>query len=409
MKRIVEKKWSFNNPAHQAKLCVVMLLCYIIASSSPALAADEEGRFTYGFDRDAIAQNGAQYNDSNLPPPSQNPNLASNAIANDNAPLDPNAPSFNNPISQDSGLLPHQYPLSDRITSPDIPTAQLKAAIDAMKKNDVVTAFGLFKKSCEGGNPSGCFGLGTMYVMGKGVDVNLQKAQRYYEMGCSAGDPTSCTNLAMLYNEKTDASRDDKELAVQFYMTACQGGDAIACNNLGFMYANGDGVGKDFFKAIRYYKLACNGGSNLGCYNLGLMSNTKNIYGKNKSSLSKGDLNYVACNAGDIKGCANLGYMYANGLNGVPLSYAYAAKYFKMACDSADVNSCNNLGVLYQKGLGVTQNISYATDLYAYACNAGLQQGCDNYRILKQDLQINPNPTYTIKPKPSKPAPFYKR
>lgn len=408
MKRIVEKKWSFNNPACQTKIFAFILFC-CMASLSPVLAADEEGRFTYGLDRDALAQSGAQYNDNNLPPPSQNPNLASNAITSDNAPLDPNDPSFNTSIPQDSDLLPHQYPLSDRLTSPDIPTAQLKAAIDAMKKNDVATAFGLFKKSCDGGNPSGCFGLGTMYVTGKGVDVNLQKAQRYYEMGCSAGDPTSCTNLAMLYNEKTNASKDDKELAVQFYMTACQGGDAIACNNLGFMYANGDGVGKDFFKSIHYYKLACNGGSNLGCYNLGLMSNTKNIYGKNKSSLSKGDLNYVACNAGDIKGCANLGYMYANGLEGVPLSYAYAAKYFKMACDSADMKSCNNLGVLYQKGLGVTQNTSYALDLYAYTCNAGLQQGCDNYRILKQDLQINPNPVYTTKPKPSKPAPFYKR
>ena len=113
--------------------------------------------------------------------------------------------------------------------------------------------------------------------------------------------------------------------------------------------------------------------------------------------------------AGDIKGCANLGYMYANGLDGAPLSYAYAAKYFKMACDGLDIGSCSNLGVLYQKGLGVTQNIDYALDLYAYACNAGLQQGCDNYRILKQDLSINPHPKYNIKPQPMKKSLFYQR
>lgn len=406
MDRVIERKWSF----HIIALAVSVLCLFVVLVASPLKA--EEGKFTYGLDRDAIAQQGAQYDDNNLPPPSQNPNLAINNENGENLPLDPNDPNFIGGLSgnlQDSNLLPHQYPLSDRLTAPDIPTAQLNAAIDAAKKNDFVTAFGLFKKACEGGNPSGCFGLGTMYVAGKGVDVNLEKAQRYYEMGCSAGDPTSCTNLAMLYNDKTNASKDDKELAVQFYITACQGGDAIACNNLGFMYANGDGVNKDFFTAIRYYKLACNGGSNLGCYNLGLMSNTKNIYGKNKHALSKADLNYVACNAGDIKGCANLGYMYANALEGVPLSYAYAAKYFKMACDSADVKSCNNLGVLYQKGLGVTQNTSYALDLYAYTCNAGLQQGCDNYRILKKDLEINPHPTYNIKPQPSKKPPFYKR
>ena len=133
MKRIVEKKWSFNNPACQTKIFAFILFC-CMASLSPVLAADEEGRFTYGLDRDALAQSGAQYNDNNLPPPSQNPNLASNAITSDNAPLDPNDPSFNTSVPQDSDLLPHQYPLSDRLTSPDIPTAQLKAAIDAMKK-----------------------------------------------------------------------------------------------------------------------------------------------------------------------------------------------------------------------------------------------------------------------------------
>ncbi len=398
------------------------ILVYVICSVCMLMAADntnDNGKFTYDLNRDAdvLAQQGAQYNDNGLPPPSQNPSLGANVQNPQGNGNDNGGNQFLNPNEnpnmppKDSDLLPHQYPLSDMINSPDVATAQLKAAMDAAKKGDFVNAFELFKRSCDGGNPSGCFGLGTMYVSGKGVDVNLDKAQRYYEMGCSAGDPTSCTNLAMLYNEKKSPSKDDKELAVQFYMTACQGGDAIACNNLGFMYANGDGITKDFFTAIKYYKLACNGGSNLGCYNLGLMSNTQNIYGntKNKSSLSKADLNYAACNAGDIQGCSNLGWMYANGLQGAPLSYSYAAKYFKMACDGKDIGSCSNLGVLYQKGLGVTQDTNYALDLYSYACNSGLQQACDNYRILKRDLQINPNPTYNIKPQPIKKNPFYQR
>lgn len=410
MKRILAIKRSFAKIPNTWRDSTLKL-AFVACGAFVQLNAADDGNFTYGLDRDAIAQRGAQYNDNGLPPPSQNPALAQNLNAPSlgEIPQELSSSNLNQDEARDSEMLPHQYPMTDRLNSPDIPTAQLKAGIDAAKKGDFITAHDLFKKSCDGGNPSGCFGLGTMYVAGKGVEVNLKKAQRYYEMGCSAGDPTSCTNLAMLYNEKNGASKDDKELAVQFYMSACQGGDAIACNNLGFMYANGDGVNKDFFTAIRYYKLACNGGSNLGCYNLGLMSNTQNIYGKNKSSLSKPDLNYAACNAGDIKGCANLGYMYANGLDGAPLSYAYAAKYFKIACESADVKSCSNLGVLYQKGLGVTQNTSYALDLYAYACDSGLQQGCDNYRILKQDLQINPNPTYNTKPQPSKKPSFFNR
>lgn len=365
------------------------------------------GGFLFGADDnpDLTAQRGAQYNDNGLNPPSQNQSLASNTPQQNQDTLNPSTIDTSNSSDE---MLPHEYPMTDRLNSPDVATAQLKAAMDYAQKGDLANAFGLFKKSCESGNAAGCFGLGTMYASGSGVKMNINRAKHYYEMGCAAGDVASCTNLAMIYSEQ-NPTKEDKEMAAQFYMTACQGGDAIACNNLGFMYANGDGVTKDFFTAIKYYKIACNGGSNLGCYNLGLMTNTKNIFEKNKNKLSKADLNYAACNAGDIKGCANLGFMYANGSNGAPLSYAYAAKYFKMACEGFDMGSCSNLGVLYQKGLGVTQNTDYALDLYNYACNAGLQIACDNYRILKQDLQINPNPKYDTKPKSFKKFPSYAR
>lgn len=400
-----------------ALLGIIGVLSMGISHADEAQEPNQNGRFTYGLDRDLsedeLAQMGSQYDDRNLPPPSQNPALngntptaqgngGSNGGNGNNGDVTQANNGTNGAQPQQSNLLPHEYPSADRLTSPDIPTAQLKAGIEFAKSGDYQNAYDSFKKSCKGGNPSGCFAIGTMYATGKGVDTNIRRAKKYYEIGCSAGDPTSCTNLAMLYNDDKTATKDDKELAAQYYMSACEGGDAIACNNLGFMYANGDGMAKDFFTAIKYYKLACEGGSNLGCYNLGLLSNTKNIYGKKKSELSQADLNYAACNAGDIVGCSNLGWMYANGVDDVPLSYAYAAKYFKRACEARDVKSCSNLGVLYQKGLGVTQDTKYALDLYTYSCNAGLQQACDNYRILKEDLHINPKPTYNIKPRPSK-------
>ncbi len=398
----------------------ILFIFVFLAGSNFLFGADD--------DVDLTAQRGAQYNDNGLIPPSQNPSLAQNQRnAPQNQAPNPNAqnqlpnPNLNsfdglspfnqnrqdNP-NQNDELRPHEYPMSDRLNSPDVASAQLKNAIDYAQKGDLKNAFDLFKKSCENGNAAGCFGLGTMYASGTGVQININRAKHYYEMGCASGDVASCTNLAMIYSEQ-NPTKENQEMAAQFYMTACQGGDAIACNNLGFMYANGEGVRKEFFTAIKYYKLACDGGSNLGCYNLGLMTNTQNLLKNNKANLSKADLNYAACNAGDMKGCANLGFLYANGSGGAPLSYAYAAKYFKKACEAYDIGSCNNLGVLYQKGLGVTQNTNYALDLYSYACNSGFQKACDNYRILKQDLQINPKPKYNLKPQTFKKSPKYAR
>lgn len=276
--------------------------------------------------------------------------------------------------------------MTDHLNSPDSVEGLLEAGIAAAKEGDYKTAFKLFAKSCDEGNPAGCFAIGTMYMNGVGIQTNIQKAQRYYEMGCSGGDATACANLAMIYDYQKNADANDKEKAAQLYMTGCQGGDVLACNNLAWMYANGEGVPKDYFKSLQYYKYACEAGSDLGCYNLGLMTNTNNIYGVDKAKLGIVDLNYLGCNAGDVKACANLGWIYTNGTSGAPVSYFYAAKYYQIACDGGILSSCNNLAILYQKGLGVPQDAQRALDLFAYVCDTGLQSGCDNYRIFKQQL-----------------------
>lgn len=299
----------------------------------------------------------------------------------------PKAPTIAPNPNPDERKIPLDNPeTGNSMTSPKTSKDLLYFGMEAAKKGNYAAAFDFFVQSCDSGNPAGCFAVGTMYMNGVGIQTDLQKAERYYQLGCSGGDATACSNLAMIYDYKEQASASDKEKALQLYMTGCQGGDVLACNNLAYMYANGDGVPKDYFKAIQYYKFACEAGSDLGCYNLGLLSNTNNIYGYNRANLTLVDMNYLACNAGDIGGCANLGWIYANGLSGAPVSYYYAARYFEKACNGGNVSSCNNLAVLYQKGLGVTQDTQRALDLFAYTCNLGHQKGCDNYRIFKQQL-----------------------
>ncbi|WP_430750792.1 tetratricopeptide repeat protein [Helicobacter suis] len=307
----------------------------------------------------------------------------------------PTAPQNARPPTNTPALTvpPASSPMNDRLTPPAVAQDALSAGIAAVKSGDYKDAFRLFSRSCDQGNPAGCFAVGTMYANGVGIQTDTEKATRYYEMGCSGGDASACADLAQTYDYKQNATLDDKEKAAQLYAVGCRGGSALACNNLAWMYANGVGVPKNYFKAIEYYKYACEHGSDLGCYNLGLMSNVKNIYGIDKAKLNNVDLNYLACNAGDMQGCANLGWIYAKGAEGVPINNFYAAKYFQLACESGNLSSCNNLGVLYQKGLGVPQNDKRALDLFSYVCQYGLQSGCDNYGIFKEKL-LRSNPNY---------------
>uniref|UniRef100_UPI003988FB00 tetratricopeptide repeat protein n=1 Tax=Helicobacter bizzozeronii TaxID=56877 RepID=UPI003988FB00 len=75
---------------------------------------------------------------------------------------------------------------------PAVAQEALSAGISAIKVGDYRSAFKLFAKSCDQGNPAGCFAVGTMYDNGVGIQRDPEKATRYYEMGCSGGDASEC-------------------------------------------------------------------------------------------------------------------------------------------------------------------------------------------------------------------------
>jgi TPR repeat protein len=47
-----------------------------------------------------------------------------------------------------------------------------------------------------------------------------------------------------------------------------------------------------------------------------------------------------------------------------------------------DADAQFNLGVIYAQGKGVRQNEKLEKQWFGKACDNGLQDGCDNYRIL---------------------------
>ena len=64
--------------------------------------------------------------------------------------------------------------------------------------------------------------------------------------------------------------------------------------------------------------------------------------------------------------------------------YTKAIELYKKAANQGMADAQYNLGVIYNKGKGVHQNYAIAKEWYGKACDDGLQDGCDNYRILNQ-------------------------
>ena len=139
--------------------------------------------------------------------------------------------------------------------------------ISSYKSQDFSTTANLWQQACDAGEPKGCFGVGSMYEDGKGVEKNVKRAVDLYKRACDQSYAMGCYNLGLMYGNGRGVPKDLKR-AADLYGRACDGGHAAACNNLGIQYANGQGVPRDDQKAAELYKRSCDAGDAAGCKNL---------------------------------------------------------------------------------------------------------------------------------------------
>ncbi len=68
----------------------------------------------------------------------------------------------------------------------------------------------------------------------------------------------------------------------------------------------------------------------------------------------------------------------------MPQDYATARKWYEKAAAQGHAKAQNNLGAMYANGEGVRQDRRTAKEWFGKACDNGVQDGCDNYRILNE-------------------------
>ncbi len=80
-----------------------------------------------------------------------------------------------------------------------------------------------------------------------------------------------------------------------------------------------------------------------------------------------------------------IGVMYDYG-RGVEQSYNKAVELYQKGADLGDAGAFCNLGYMYENGQGVNVDKQKALQLFKKACDVGVEQGCKNYRILRDEL-----------------------
>ena len=135
--------------------------------------------------------------------------------------------------------------------SPAIAGPTVRDGIAAWQKRDFTTAVAIWRPLAEAGDADAAFNLGQAYRLGRGVKVELARAQRWLEQAARAGHLDAQTTLGLLLFDSGDRSG-----AMRWLKVAAERGDARAMLIYGTALFNGDGVPSDRVLAYAFVSRA---------------------------------------------------------------------------------------------------------------------------------------------------------
>jgi hypothetical protein len=129
--------------------------------------------------------------------------------------------------------------------------ADVKAGVDAWSKGDYAAAVHEWQGPAAAGDADAMFNLAQAYRLGRGVPVNVAKAEELYAKAAAKGHiEASDTYGLMLFQEGR------REAALPYIQAAASRGDPRSEYILGVATFNGDSVPKDWVKGYALVSLA---------------------------------------------------------------------------------------------------------------------------------------------------------
>ena len=202
------------------------------------------------------------------------------------------------------------------------------------------------KQHAEQGDAEAIYQLGRVYALGKGEEVDYDKAMTLYHRANALGYPLAANNIGALYDDM-----GEPEKSVEWFEQGIRQGDKRATISLGRFYLLGIGVEQDTFKGMQMLEKYDNHG--LASYLLAQVYDGVIGYGvpinypkaleyyllaeKNKQDLTNEDLMTLY---------NNLGTLY-NAHEDIPTNYAEAQKYLTKAAEMGLPNAMYGLANLH--------------------------------------------------------------
>ncbi len=240
--------------------------------------------------------------------------------------------------------------------------------------------------------------LGDIYQIDQQIDVAI----KYYKEAAELGDPMSEFYYGTyLYSGKF--CKENKKKGVKYLRSAAKKGVGDANFAMARLYelgADEAGVKQSDAQALKNYKIAARKGNKKAQLKLAKI-HKEGLLGVNKNTKESFKWYLILAESGNTSGAFHVAYSYAKGM-GVENNYEEAVKWYKVAVNNGSAAAMNNLAVCYENGNGVEKNLEIAFSLYYKSANSGNMVAANNLSNCYQHgtgTQENPKKAFTWKEK----------
>jgi len=120
----------------------------------------------------------------------------------------------------------------------------------------------IFRRACLGGQPEGCWGIGSLYLEGHGgFPTNDKEAAKWLSLACEGNAMQGCADYAVLMDTGRGGVSADPAGAVALLVAACESARPVACARLAEDYFHGHVVAQDSAKGMKLLERGCSLGN----------------------------------------------------------------------------------------------------------------------------------------------------
>jgi len=123
------------------------------------------------------------------------------------------------------------------------------------QQGEYAEAFKKYRKIAKQGNVVAQQLLGSLYMNGQGVEIDIDKAIYWFQKAANQDEAIAQYYLGMLYLHGNGIERDISK-AINWLHKSAEQEDTLAQYQLGNMYLKGTGVEKKYFMAVHWFRKA---------------------------------------------------------------------------------------------------------------------------------------------------------